>query len=81
MQAVSTASTADQLASASKNLGFAHRKHASMERDFEPRMRNLCTAVRHLGNAFVFGAACKPAAWCAQTQLLTPMEIPVPRWL
>ncbi|EIE19357.1 hypothetical protein COCSUDRAFT_58649 [Coccomyxa subellipsoidea C-169] len=62
-KAVSTASTADQLASASKNLGFAHRKHASMERDFEPRMRNLCTAVRHLGNAFVFGAACKPAAW------------------
>ena len=60
---MSSASTPEQVASASKNLGFAHHKHAHMERDFEARMRNLCTAVRHLGNAFVFGAACKPAAW------------------
>lgn len=50
------------MASASKNLGFAQRKFSYKEGDFPVRMRHLCISVRHLCNAYVFGAACKPAA-------------------
>ena len=62
-QAVETASTSEQMASASKNLGFAHRKFAHKEGNFPVRMRHLCISVGHLCNTFVFGAACKPHAW------------------
>ncbi|BDA48889.1 hypothetical protein COCOBI_12-5720 [Coccomyxa sp. Obi] len=65
-KAVETANTPEQMASASKNLGFAHRKHAYKESNFDVRMRHLCTFVRHLCNAYVFGAACKPAACIKQ---------------
>lgn len=58
------------MASASKNLGFAHRKHAYKESSFDMCMCHLCTSVHHLCNAYVFGAACKPAAWYAFTAVL-----------
>ena len=72
-KAVGTASTSEQMTSASKNLGFAHRKFAYKEGSFPVRMRHLCISVGHLCNAFVFGAACKPHAWYAAPQLVTSL--------
>ena len=72
-QADATAASADDKASAAKNLGVAHRRQVEGQATLEGRMRAHIAALRHFATAFTFGTLCKGTQWCVRPPLCQPL--------
>jgi hypothetical protein len=64
-QADAIAASADDKASAAKNLGMAHRRQAEGQATLEARMRGHIASLGHFATALTFGTLCKGTAWWA----------------